>query len=116
MTYSVGVLARYMKQPRTLHIKAAMDILKYLAATKLMGIDYGGQRDTFVGYSDSDLGGCRDDSHSTTGFTFMLNGGAVPLRSRVQPTIADSSCEAEFMAAAESWKLCGSRSYFLIWV
>jgi hypothetical protein len=49
IAYSVGVLARYMKQPRTLHLKAAMDILKYLAATKLMGIEYGGQRDTFVG-------------------------------------------------------------------
>ncbi|GAX86625.1 hypothetical protein CEUSTIGMA_g14033.t1, partial [Chlamydomonas eustigma] len=104
IAYSVGVLARYMKQPRTLHLKAAMDILKYLAATKLMGIEYGGQRDTFVGYSDSDLGGCRDDSRSTTGFAFMLNGGAVSWRSRLQPTIADSSCEAEFMAAAEAIK------------
>ncbi|GAX77002.1 hypothetical protein CEUSTIGMA_g4449.t1 [Chlamydomonas eustigma] len=54
IAYSVGVLAKYMKQPRTLHLKAAMDILKYIAATKLMGIEYGGQRDTFVGYSDSD--------------------------------------------------------------
>jgi len=104
IAYSVGVLARYMKQPRTLHLKSAMDILKYLAATKLMGIEYGGQRDTFVGYSDSDLGGCRDDSRSTTGFAFMLNGGAVSWRSRLQPTIADSSCEAEFMAAAEAIK------------
>jgi len=69
-----------------------------------MGIEYGGQRDTFVGYSDSDLGGCRDDSRSTTGFAFMLNGGAVFWRSRLQPTIADSSCEAEFMAAAEAIK------------
>ncbi|GAX84540.1 hypothetical protein CEUSTIGMA_g11961.t1 [Chlamydomonas eustigma] len=83
IAYSVGVLARYMKQPRTLHLKAAMDILKYLAATKLMGIEYGGRRDTFVGYSDSDL---------------------VSWRSRLQPTIADSSCEAEFMAAAEAIK------------
>ncbi|GAX86692.1 hypothetical protein CEUSTIGMA_g14099.t1, partial [Chlamydomonas eustigma] len=95
IAYSVGVLARYMMQPRTLHLKAAMDILKYLAATKLMGIEYGGERDTFVGYSDSDLGGCRDDSRSTTGFAFMLNGGAVSWRSRLQPTIADSSCEVE---------------------
>ncbi|GAX79093.1 hypothetical protein CEUSTIGMA_g6533.t1 [Chlamydomonas eustigma] len=104
IAYSVGVLARYMKQPRTLHLKAAMDILKYLAATKLMGIEYGGQKDTFVGYSGSDLGGCRDDSRSTTGFAFMLNGGAVSWRSRLQPTIADSSCEAEFMAAADAIK------------
>ncbi|GAX79275.1 hypothetical protein CEUSTIGMA_g6715.t1 [Chlamydomonas eustigma] len=105
IAYSVGVLARYMKQPRILHLKAVMDILKYLATTKLMGIEYGGQRDTFVGHSDSDLGGCRDDSRSTTGFAFMLNGGAVSSRSRLQPTIADSSCEAEFMlAAAEAIK------------
>ncbi|GAX77810.1 hypothetical protein CEUSTIGMA_g5253.t1 [Chlamydomonas eustigma] len=74
---AIGGFDRYMKQPRTLHLKAAMDILKYLAATKLMGIEYGGQRDTFVGYSDSDLGSCRDDSRSTTGFAFMLNEGEV---------------------------------------
>ncbi|GAX84434.1 hypothetical protein CEUSTIGMA_g11854.t1 [Chlamydomonas eustigma] len=65
IAYSVGVLARYIKKPKTLHLKAAMDILKCLAATKLMGIEYGGQRDTFVGYSDNDLGGCRDNSRST---------------------------------------------------
>jgi hypothetical protein len=56
IAYSIGVLVTYMKQPRTLHLKAAMDIIKYLAPTKLMGIEYGGQRDTFVGYFDSDLG------------------------------------------------------------
>ncbi|GAX74883.1 hypothetical protein CEUSTIGMA_g2329.t1 [Chlamydomonas eustigma] len=43
-----------------------------------------------VGVLASDLGGCRDDSRSTTGFAFMLNGGAVSWRSRLQPTIAEA--------------------------
>jgi hypothetical protein len=34
----------------------------------------------------------------------MLNGGAVSWRSRLRPTIADSLCEAEFMAAAKAIK------------
>jgi hypothetical protein len=103
ISYSIGVLARYMKQARTLHLKAAWDITKYLAGTKRIGIEYGGNQ-SFVGYSDSDLGGSRDDQRSTTGYTFMLHGGTVSWESRLQSTIADSSCKAELMAAAEAIK------------
>jgi hypothetical protein len=62
-----------MKQPRTLHLKAAWDIMKCLAGTKRMGIEYGVNQ-SFDGYSDSDLGGSRDDQRSTTGYAFMLHG------------------------------------------
>jgi hypothetical protein len=34
----------------------------------------------------------------------MLHGGAVSWKSRLQSTIADSSCKAELMAAAEAIK------------
>ena len=34
-----------------------------------------------VGYSDSDFGGCFDDRKSTSGYIFMLVGGAISWKS-----------------------------------
>ena len=34
-----------------------------------------------VGYSDSDFGGCSDDRKSTSGYIFMLAGGAISWKS-----------------------------------
>jgi len=34
-----------------------------------------------VGYSDADFAGCQDDKKSTTGYIFMLAGGAVSWKS-----------------------------------
>ena len=40
------------------------------------------------------------DTRSTTGMVFTMYGVAVTWQSRLQPTIARSTCEAEYMAAA----------------
>ena len=40
------------------------------------------------------------DTRSTTGMVFTMYGGAVTWQSRLQPPIARSTCEAEYMAAA----------------
>ena len=60
------------------------------AAEQLVGL---------VGYSDSDWAGDIDTRRSTTGFVFMLSGGAISWSTRLQPTVAMSSTEAEYMAA-----------------
>jgi hypothetical protein len=49
------------------------------------------------GYMDSDYGGEREDRRSTTEFVMMFYGSR---QSRLQPTVAISTTEAEFMAAA----------------
>ncbi|GLI66562.1 hypothetical protein VaNZ11_010446, partial [Volvox africanus] len=52
------------------------------------------------GYSDADWAKDRDRRRSTTGFVFLMNGTAISWKSRLQPTVATSSVEAEYMAAA----------------
>ncbi|RVW58556.1 Retrovirus-related Pol polyprotein from transposon TNT 1-94 [Vitis vinifera] len=51
-----------------------------------------------VGYSDSDFGGCSDDRKSTSGYIFMLAGGAISWKSVKQSLIASSTMYAEFVA------------------
>ena len=43
--------------------------------------------------------------HSTTGYTIMLAGGAIPWRSKTQSTTVFSSTEAELYAAASAAKV-----------
>jgi hypothetical protein len=52
------------------------------------------------GYTNSDWGGCVDDSRSTSGYLFSLNSGVFTWNSKKQETIAQSTIEAEYIAAA----------------
>ncbi|XP_075088456.1 secreted RxLR effector protein 161-like [Nicotiana tabacum] len=52
--------------------------------------------------ADSDLGGCKDTSKSTSAYIFLLAGGVVSWRSVKQTIIAASTMEAEFIACYEA--------------
>ncbi|KAK8696668.1 hypothetical protein V6N13_001800 [Hibiscus sabdariffa] len=56
------------------------------------------------GYTDISFQTDKDDSQSQSGFVFCLNGGAVSWKSSKQDTIADSTIEAEYIAASEAAK------------
>ncbi|CAA0823280.1 cysteine-rich RLK (RECEPTOR-like protein kinase) 8, partial [Striga hermonthica] len=57
-----------------------------------------------LGYIDSDFQADRDKSKSTSGFVFTLGGGAIVWRSVKQKCVADSTMEAEYVAASEAAK------------
>ena len=106
ITYAVQALGRHLQASGEEHIIAAKRVLRYLQGTKDLGLIYepkgdGTEQPSIFGYSDADWGGDRDTRRSTTGYLFMIEeaGGAVSWGSKLQPTVALSSAEAEYMAA-----------------
>ncbi|GJT71733.1 putative RNA-directed DNA polymerase [Tanacetum coccineum] len=57
-----------------------------------------------TGYCDAGWQTDKDDSRSQFGWIFLLNRGAVTWKSSKQDTVADSTCESEYIAACEASK------------
>ncbi|KAI3451510.1 hypothetical protein Pfo_008175, partial [Paulownia fortunei] len=79
-------------------------ILKYLRRTRGYMLVYSAPELVAVGYTDSDFQADRDSRKSTSGSVFTLGGGAIVWRSIKQSCIADSTMEAEYVAACEAAK------------
>ena len=94
----VNKLTRYMSVPTIKHWEAAKKLLRYVGGTKDLGLTYGGGMEEPLGYCDADHNGDTDTLRSTTGFVFLYNGAAISWMSRLQPTVAKSTLEAEYMA------------------
>ncbi|GJX99034.1 uncharacterized mitochondrial protein-like protein [Tanacetum coccineum] len=100
LTYSVGVVSRYMQSPRESQASAIKQILRYFKITNSFGIKYNRCNDMkLVGYSDSSHNADIDDGKSTTGHVFYLGTSPITWCSQKQTTMVLSSCEVEFMVA-----------------
>ncbi|KAK0603198.1 hypothetical protein LWI29_002398 [Acer saccharum] len=82
--------------------EAAKRALRYLKGTIDYGIFYkkSGNKE-LVAFTDSDYAGDLEDRKSTSGYVFILSGGAVSWSSKKQPIVTLSTTEAEFVAAAD---------------
>ena len=103
IAYIVGMLGRYLSNLGMDHWKKAKWVMRYLQRTKYYMLTY--RRSIhleIVGYSYSDFVGCLDNKRSTSGYIFILAGGAVSWKSIKQTLIASSTMEAEFIACYEA--------------
>jgi hypothetical protein len=104
LSQAVGVLARFMSKPTADHWKAAKGVLRYLSCTWDVGLTFSKSKAGFKAYCDADYAGNVDSRKSTTGFVFILHGGAILWRSKLQATVACSTVEAEYIAASSTVK------------
>ena len=84
IAFAVGVVSQYMANPGPQHWVAVKRILRYLKGTLDDVLRYGGSYSNLqvVGYCDADYAGDIDSRKSTTGYVFLLNGGAISWNSK----------------------------------
>ena len=103
--YVVTKLSQNLANPTNAHLNLAKRVLKYLKGTQNQGIVYFKDDESInlFGYSDSDWGNS-GDRRSISGYCFKLseNSAVISWKCRKQPTVALSTCEAEYMALANS--------------
>jgi hypothetical protein len=94
-----------MTEPRQRHWVAAKHILRYLRGTITYGLRYTSSGGLFMhGYADVDWAGSPVDRKSTSGYCFSLGSAMISWSSRKQGSIAQSTAEAEYIAASDASK------------
>jgi len=103
ISFAVGKLSRHVSAPTQAHWAAAKAVMRYLKGTRDWSITSGAKR-PLVGYSDADYAGDVDTRRSKTGKAFLWGGGAISWGRKIQATVAASTTDAEYVAAAMASK------------
>ena len=104
ITYSVGVVSRFLTNPGKQHWRAVKWILRYLKGTNHYCLCFGHDETVLEGFTDADMGGDMDTRKSTTGYLYTFAGATVSWVSRLQRIVALSTTEAEYIAATKACK------------
>ncbi|POM74137.1 Copiatype Polyprotein [Phytophthora palmivora] len=107
LTFVVGQLGRFAEHPTEQHVGVLKRVKRYLLGTVNKGITYDTRMTCNIGvylegHSDSDWVNDLDTRKSTTGYVFTLMGDAISWTSRRQTIVAQSTAEAEYVAACEA--------------
>ncbi|KAG6537821.1 hypothetical protein ZIOFF_002920 [Zingiber officinale] len=107
IAFSVGMVSRYMQEPRKPHFEEAKKILKYVNSTLNLGLLYEkGVEFSLQGFADADFGGDLDDRRSTSGFVFLRGATSISWCSKKQSSVSLSTTEAEYKASAQAAQEC----------
>ncbi|GJV93957.1 zinc finger, CCHC-type containing protein [Tanacetum coccineum] len=104
IAYAVGRLGRFTSNPSRQHWQAITRVFKYLKGTMNYGLSYVGYPSVLEGYSNANWINHVEDSSSTSGWVFLLGGGAISWASKKQTCITGSTMESEFVALAAAGK------------
>ncbi|XP_019414108.1 PREDICTED: uncharacterized protein LOC109325939 [Lupinus angustifolius] len=104
IAYGVGLIRRFMENPKQSHLLVMKRVLRYLKGTIGYGILYPTNLDcsksTLTEFSDADWCGDKSDRKSTTWYLFHLDNAPMSWCSKKQDVVALSSCEVEYIAAS----------------
>ena len=104
ISWIISKLSQYLENHGTEHIASLKRVFRYINGTKTYYLSYKPSSGQLQGYCDSDWAGDTTDRRSTSGYVFTLGGTPIAWKTRKQPTIALSSCEAEYMSLTEATK------------
>nr|GEU38616.1 zinc finger, CCHC-type [Tanacetum cinerariifolium] len=84
IAFVVGKLRRYTRNPGTQHWQAILRVLKYLKKTMDYRLTYTGYLSVLEVYTDASWISNTEDNSSTSGWAFLLSGGALSWGSKKQ--------------------------------
>ncbi|XP_031251064.1 secreted RxLR effector protein 161-like [Pistacia vera] len=99
-------LSRFMSNPGFEHWLALKWLLRYINSSLHVGLEYGKRYDSLdlVGFVDFDFASDKDSRKYTTTYLFTLEGNYVSWKSQLQPIVALSTTEAEYVAVTDVFK------------
>jgi hypothetical protein len=103
ISYATNVLAQAASNPSQVHWQAAKHLVRYLKGTRNYRLTYGTSSGMFA-YSDASHASEELRWKSMSGYTFMINGGAVSWSAKKQPIVALSTAESEYIAMTHAAK------------
>uniref|UniRef100_A0A2N9FJ35 Integrase catalytic domain-containing protein n=1 Tax=Fagus sylvatica TaxID=28930 RepID=A0A2N9FJ35_FAGSY len=98
--FAVRLVSRFQSNPGPVYWKVVKRILRYLCGTADYMLCYQGRDLRLRGYSDADWAGDLDERKSTSGYTFLLGGGAITWCNKKQSCVAHSTMESEYVACS----------------
>ena len=116
LAYIVNFLSRYVCNFDKSHWRALQRVLKYLKNTTKLGVTYKVNKNSELcvkAFSDADFAGDRDKRRSTSGCIILLANGPVLWCSKRQSVTAQSTAEAEYIAANVAAREAAWMGYFL---
>ena len=100
---AVSILSRSVQAPTKAHVTAARNIMGYLATTPAMGLHFPAQEELRLEvYCDASFAGDEHGRKSRTGWVILINGAPVAWKSTLQPIIAHSTAESEYIAMSDA--------------
>lgn len=99
LAYTITHLSQYNTDPSSAHMNVAKRVLRYLKETREIKLTHKSTSPLVLnGFYDASYGNCLDTRRSFAGYLFQLGNSTISWKSRKQRTVAQSTCEAEYMA------------------
>jgi hypothetical protein len=106
ITFVVNKLCKFMSNPGDLHWKYLKQLLRYLAGTRSVGINYcfddpsHGAVAGLHGYTDSSFADCPDSGRSTLAYVFLYHGAVLSWYSKLNGYVTTCTNHSEYSALA----------------
>jgi hypothetical protein len=104
---AIQKLSQFMNCYREIHWNAAKRVVRYLKGTRTLQLRLGGREPAnLLGFSDASYACCPDSGKSVGAYCFSLGDGVISWAARKQKTVAQSTCDAEYIACSEAAREC----------
>ena len=103
IVFPIGILSQFVDNPGQVHWEEVKHIFWYMAGTRNWALGYGTKVKGLEGFTDVD-GATQEHRHAITGYTFLIDRGAIPRSSKKQEIIIHSTAESEYVATTHTAK------------